>query len=118
MFAGNQHGGVGSRHALDRAADLDDGRRVAKERRGRPALQTLVGFLESLVPAHRPPEFHLGPRGREQLVVIPGLFDVVARPAPHGFDGAGDAAPGRHHEDRQRRIERADPLHQVEPFLA
>ena len=54
----------------------------------------------------------------QQPLVVPRLLDVVARAAAHRLDRAGDAAPRRHDEDRQRRIERPDALHQVEAFLA
>ena len=82
------------------------------------ALQPRVCFLQPLVAPQRAPQLDLRPHRRQQPVVVPRLLDVVARAAPHRFDRARDAAPRRHDEHGQRRIERADPLHQVESFLA
>ena len=43
---------------------------------------------------------------REQARVVPRLLDEVARAAAHRLDRDLDAAPRRHHDDRQRRIDR------------
>ena len=100
--------------ALDRLADLDDGRRLADEGGRRAALQPRVRLLQPLVAPHRAAQLDLRPHRRQQPLVVPGLLDVVARAAPHRLDRAGDAAPRGHDQHRQRRVERSDPLDQVE----
>ena len=91
---------------------------LADEGGRRAPLQPGVGLLQPLVAPHRAAQLDLRPHRRQQLVVVPRLLDVVARAAAHGLDRPGDAAEPGHHQDRQRRVERPDALHQVEAFLA
>src|SRR4051812_33281582 len=49
-------------------------------------------------------------------MVVPRFFDEVPRPAAHRLDGDVDGAPGSHHNDGQRRIERLQLQDQIEPF--
>ena len=54
----------------------------------------------------------------EEPRVVPGLLDEIARAPAHRLDGDLDAAPGRHDDDGQRRVESLDAREQVEAFLA
>jgi hypothetical protein len=118
VLAGDQHGRVRRRDPLDRLPHRPQRRRVADEGRCCPLLQTGIGFLESLAPAHREAEGDLGSHRRTQALVVPRLLDVVASAPAHRLDGAWNAAPGGHDEQGQCRIQGADPLHQVQSLLA
>jgi hypothetical protein len=80
--------------------------------------QHRVLVLEPTGAAQRATELHLAREPCDQAPVVPGFLDVVARTESHGLDGAIDAAPGRHHEDRKGRIALVDLLQQVETFAA
>ena len=82
------------------------------------AAQQRVLGLEPLPLAQRLAQFDLGPDDRQQPRVVPGLLDEVARAAPHRFDRDLDAAPRRHHDHRQRRIDPLDARQQVQAFFA
>ena len=53
-----------------------------------------------------------------QLFQIHGLLDVVERAELHRFHGTCDRAVGGQHDHRDHRVERADPLEQIEPAHA
>ena len=57
-------------------------------------------------------------RSASSALVVPGLLDEVAGAAAHRLDRDVHRAPRRHHDDRQRRVERLESAEQVEPFLA
>ena len=78
--------------------------------------QRTVFALELLAATQRPAELDLSAEGREQPAVVPGLLDEVARAPPHRLDGAVDAGPGGHHNDRGRGIEPLKSPQQVQPF--
>ncbi len=66
------------------------------------AAQQRIFRLEALAVAERPAQLGLRAQDREQARVLPRLLDEVAGAAAHGLDGDVDAAPGGHHDDRQR----------------
>ena len=82
------------------------------------AAQQRVLGLEPLALAQRLAQLDLRADDRQQPRVVPRLLDEVARAAAHRLDRDFDAAPGRHDDDRQRRIDALDARQQVEPFLA
>ena len=59
-------------------------------------------------------ELDLGAHDGEEPRVVPRLLDEVAGAAAHRLDGDVDAAPGRHHHRRQRRVHGADRVEEIE----
>ena len=82
------------------------------------AAQQRVLGLEPLPLAQRLAQLDLRADDRQQPGVVPRLLDEVARAAAHRLDGDFDAAPGRHDDDRQRRIDALDARQQVQAFFA
>src|SRR5205823_9916164 len=54
----------------------------------------------------------------EKAAIVPRLFDVVARAAPHRLDRAVDAAPRRHHDDRRWAVQGLDARQEIETLRA
>ena len=67
--------------------------------------------------AQRAAQLDLRLEDGRQPRVVPRLLDEVARAAAHGFHRQLHAAPGRHHDHRQRGVQRLDAVEQVQPFL-
>ena len=83
----------------------------------RAARQAARG-LEHARSVQRLAERDLRPEHREQALVVPRLLDEVLRAAAHRLDRDADRAPGRHHDDRRVRVERADPRDRIETLVA
>ena len=119
VFAGDEDVGVGrARRARSRRAPgawrpIRRSAAGSARRAGRGSRPPGAGRLRSA----RPSSIWVSQDGGEARVV-PGLLDEVARAAAHGLDGQFDAAPGGHHDHRQRGVERLDAVEQVETFLA
>jgi hypothetical protein len=82
------------------------------------AAQQRVLGLEPLPLAQRLAQLDLRPHDREEPGVVPRLLDEVTRAAAHRLDGDLDAAPRRHDDDGERRIDPLNARQQVQPFFA
>ena len=82
-------------------------RRFGDQHRPDVRLERSVFGFEPLLAAQRPRQLDLRAEDGQQPRVLPRLLHEVARAAAHRFDRHFDAAPRRHHDDRQRRIVRA-----------
>ena len=60
----------------------------------------------------------LGVQQRDERRVVPGLLNEVPHAAAHGLDREVDRAPARHHDDRQRAVERLQARQEIDPFAA
>ena len=76
-----------------------------------------MGF-QSRGPPERATEFRLRADDRLEPLVVPGLFDEVARAAAHRFDGDVDRSPRGHDYDRQHLVGGVNLRQQLEAFLA
>ena len=75
---------------------------------------TPVGVGEPLAPPSRTTQFDLRLQGGHKALVVPRLFNVVARATAHGFDGTLDTPPSGHRHDRQGAVhfpQRAQEIH-------
>ena len=118
VLAGDEDVGFRRPDARDQLEHRPHRHRLGDEHRPHVRLERSVFRLEPLLAAQRARQLHLRADDRQQPRVFPRLLHEVARAAAHRFDRHLDAAPGRHHDDRQRRVVAADLRQQVEPFLA
>ncbi len=109
---------VGRPDAGDHLQHRLHGGRIGDDVRLSFAAQHQVLGLEALSAAQRPAQLGLRPHNRQEPRVVPGLLHEIAGAPPHRFDRDLDAAPGGHHDDGQGRIDVADGVQEVEPFLA
>jgi hypothetical protein len=103
--------------ALGRLPHRFHRRRFRNERRQDSPLKTGVLFLQTPASAKRAPQLQLRLHRRDELVIVPGFFDVVARAAAHGLHRARDAAPSGHDQHGQRRVDGPHSIEQLEAFL-
>ena len=82
-----------------------------------PAQHTIL-ILQPASAAQRTAELDLGSKNRHQPRIVPWLLDVVAGSPSHRLDGALDAAPGGHDDDRQIGFEAAELLENIETLLS
>ena len=90
------------------AADL------AISRGSPPRLRSRSFSVSSSGTSQRTAKLDLGLEGGEEALVVPGLLNVVASPAPHGLDRALHAAPRSHHDNGKRRVQVAESGQEVE----
>ncbi len=102
-FALEQHRGVGAGGAFDGHHHLAQGRGFADDAR---AAAAGGGFLfEQPVFTEHALLLERARHQQQQVIGIDGLGEEVERAVLHGLDGVLDAAVGRHHDDRQFRIQ-------------
>ena len=117
VLARDQNVCVGRR---DPGNDLQHGTHSGRFRndvRRVPAQQLIRRFEPAPLP-QRAPQFDLSPHDRQEPVIVPRLWNEIARPAFHRFHRQIDCRPRRHHHDRQRAVERLDFRDYLEPFLS
>ena len=116
MLPGDEDVGVGGGDPLHQTQHRPHGWRLGDQRRQPLTLEQFVLLHQPLAPARGMRPLDLVPEGGEQPGVVPGLLDEVAGAQPHRLDRLVDAAPGSHDDDRQGRVEGADPGEEIQPF--
>jgi hypothetical protein len=118
VLSGDEHVGVGgsdSGHQFENGAHR---RRLREQVGGRLVAQRAVLGLQALTAPNGARQLGLRADDRDQALVVPGLLHEVPGPAAHRLHGNVDRAPGRHHDHRQRGIDRPDAREQVETLAA
>ena len=110
--------GIGRSDAVNELQHRLHGRGARDQERPRLGLERSVLRLEPLLTSERSGELDLRPQDGDETRVLPRLLHEISRAAPHRLDRHLDAAPGGHHDDRQRRVVHAQLREQVEAFAA
>ena len=118
VLAGDEDVRVGGPDARDHLQHGPHRLRLGQEVGRLPFAEQAVLDLQPLAAAQGARELGLRLQDPEKPLVLPGFLDEVARAAPHRLDGELHAAPRRHHDDGQRRVEGADLREQVQAFAA
>ena len=125
VLAKDQHVRIGWSRALDERQHRPHGFGGRDEALCVLALQKSVLGAQSRVFRAKPPglpgglaESDLAAQHAREPRVVPGLLDEVARAAAHRLDRELDAAPGRHDDHRQLRVELPQRHEQCQTFLA
>src|SRR6266568_2117964 len=124
VLAGNQHIRVRRANAFDEFQD------VLHRCRFRDNLRQFTWRIRDAVTqgeifSFQPPaaaqgfcELDLRTEYGQQARVVPRFLNEVARPTPHRLDGQIHAAPGGHHDYRQRWIDFLNAGQEIETFTA
>ena len=111
--AADQHAAVGGRHAIDRRAQLVDGRRLADHLGAHHgALSELLDLALQLGGLER------AQRHEQQPVGLEGLLDVVVGAALDGGDRGLDVAVARDDDDRQIGVRLLDDVEHLQAVEA
>ena len=118
VFARDQDIGVRRADARNHIEHRLHGGRLRDQAGKLPRAQQLILGFQNLPFAQRASQLDLRSQNRREARVIPRLLDEVAGAAAHSFHSQIHAAPSRHHDHRQRAVERHQPVQQVQPFLS
>ena len=118
VLAGDQDCGIRGAHPGHNLQDLSHGGRASNQlRHGLRLLSALCGFKLARV-SPGPRQFKLVVNNIEQALVVPGLFDEVLGPVPHGINGEFHATPSGHDHDRQDVIHSPNLLEEIKALSA